>query len=330
MSKTKISIKLNDCTFEIISRNFFNDRDYVKIKSIKGHEARVFYVYSSRIVFGIWKVYYNEDDEYLNTIGSFENLVSNLLCFELQKLIEDNFLNIPIDINMKNEIKRYTNSSLTKNLFDPSRLLQFKDHNTEDSEYIYSEVGVLGELCLNLDIKTDNVNSFLDILEKEEDDENKTVQDHQKLSILKEIKNELLKEFNSFKKSKSQHIYKIEKTYKYDSEKYMLLDGSINKIVIENEDTKYNVYYINYNYNNFGKNIKYTNLKFIIAITPFSENIDQYGVYTSYHDNLYNKLNHIIYDDETFFDETLIDNIRTHSFDNIVFVGNISDFNFKL
>jgi len=137
MSKFKYIIKLNNISFEFISKCYYNDRDYIKVKSIKEHEAKVFYVYSSKILFGLYKIHYDDEDEYLETIESFENITSNLLCFELQRYIFDNIQSIPVDINISNEVKRYKNSKLTRNIFDGNRLQGFLNHEDIMQENIY-------------------------------------------------------------------------------------------------------------------------------------------------------------------------------------------------
>ena len=323
MSKFKYIIKLNNISFEFISKCYYNDRDYIKVKSIKEHEAKVFYVYSSKILFGLYKIHYDDEDEYLETIESFENITSNLLCFELQRYIFENIQSIPVDINISNEVKRYKNSKLTRNIFDGNRLQGFLNHEDIMQENIYLDQDSLLDVCKFLGIK--NI-----ILENIIESSNEIdLKDSDKIELLKDVKNKLVNELSSFNYNNDNILFNYKKEYYNEKQPYLKLDVQIKQRQIIILNKKYNVFYLNYNSDNILLNKKFTDLKYIICIVDVNATIDEYGLYSLYYDNMYNKLSHFIYDDETFFNNDLLDLIRIHSDENLIFVGNLSNFSFK-
>jgi len=236
MSKVKYIIKVQNISFELISKYNYNDREYIKIKSIKDHEAKIFYAFSSKTLFGLWKIYYDRDDEYLESIEFFEDIVSNLLCFELQKYIYDNLSSIPIDINMKNEIKRYKNSKLVRSIFNGTRLNTFFNHEDIMDEYIYSDLNSLVSVSASLGIK----NSIIDQIEKNLDEEIE-MNDNDKINMLKGIKTSLSNEFKKFESlQKDSTIFNYKKEYMNDDQSYMTLNIKLKcrHLLVLNKDRK--------------------------------------------------------------------------------------------
>lgn len=324
MSKLKYITKVQNVSFELISKYNYHEREYVKIKSIKEHEAKIFYVFSSKILFGLWKIYYDGQDEFLESINGFEDIVSNLLCFELQKYIYDNISSIPIDINMKNEIKRYRNSKLVRSIFNGTRLQTFFNHEETIDENIYNDLNSLVAVSSCLGVKNNTIDKIEENLEEEIE-----IDDSEKINLLKSIKRCLTDEFKKFNSlEKDSTIFSYKKEYAHNEQSYMILDIKLKTRQISILNKHLIVYYINYNLENLYSNKKYNDLKYIVAIVDFNYNIDEYGMYLTYYDNLYNKLTHIVYDDETFFDEDLINTIRICPNDNIIFVGHLSNLEF--
>lgn len=324
MSKVKYITKVQNVSFELISKYNYNEREYIKIKSMKDHEAKIFYVFSSKILFGLWKIYYDGEDEFLESIESFEDIVSNLLCFELQKYIYDNLSSIPIDINMKNEIKRYKNSKLVRSIFNGTRLQTFFNHEDIINENIYNDLNSLVAVSSCLGIK----NNIIDRIEQNLDEEIE-IDDTEKIMFLKSIKASLSDEFRKFNYlQKDSTIFNYKKEYTNEEQSYMILNINAKCRQISILNKPLNVYYINYNLENLYSNKKYQDLQYIVAIVDSNYQIDEYGMYVNYYDNLYNKLAHLVYDDETFFDEDLINTIRICPNDNIIFVGHLSNLEF--
>jgi len=324
MSKIKYITKIQNVSFELISKFNYNEREYVKIKSIKEHEAKIFYAFSSKILFGLWKIYYDGQDEFLESIDGFEDVVSNLLCIELQKYIYDNLSSIPIDINMKNEIKRYKNSKLVRSIFNGNRLQTFFNHEDTIDENIYNDLNSLVAVSSCLGVKNNIIDKLEENLEEEVE-----IEDSEKINMLKSIKTCLTDEFKKFTSlQKDCTIFTYKKEYTHYEQSYMILDIKLKLRQISILNKPINVYYINYNLENLYSNKKYNDLKYIVAIVDVNYLVDEYGMYLSYYDNLYNKLGHLVYDDETFFDEDLIDTIRICPDDNIIFVGHLSNLEF--
>lgn len=324
MYRVKYITKIQNISFELVSKYNMNQREYVKIKSIKEHEAKIFYAFSSRILFGLWKIHYDEEDEYLESLESFEG--SNMLCFELQKYIFDNISSIPVDINMKNEIKRYKNSKLVRNIFNGNRLHAFFNHEDVMDEHIYNDVNSLISVSLYLGVKS----NIIDLIENLEDDKDIELKDSDKISLLKGIKTKLSDEFQKFENiQKDSTLFSYRKEYMNENQPYMILniDLKVRYLNILNKNT--NIYYIKYNLENLYSNKKYNDIKYIICIVDSSYQIDEYGLYLDYYDNLYNKLAHLVYDDETFFDDELLDSIRICPTDNILYVGHLSNIEFN-
>ena len=324
MSKLKYIYKIQNTSFEFISKCFYNDRDFIKVKSIRDHEAKVFYVYSSKILFGLFKIHYDNEDEFLEDVDSFEDIVSNLLCFDLQRYIYDNIENIPVDINIKNEVKRYKNPKLTRNIFDGNRLQVFINHEDVMQENMYSEITSLIHVCKYFGIK----NNVIDNIDLSNED-SIVINDSDKIELLKDARNKLISEFSNFNHNHDTVLFKYIKDYHDDDNIYLSMDINVKQRQISILNKKYNVIYLQYNLTNTTNDKKYVDLKYIVGIIDINSSIDEYGMYSLYYDNMYNKLNHFIYDDETYFDEKLLENIRIYPEDNILFVGNLSNFSFK-
>ena len=324
MSKLKYIYKIQNTSFEFISKCIYNDREFIKVKSIRDHEAKVFYVYSSKILFGLFKIHYDNEDEFLEDIDNFEDIISNLLCFDLQRYIYDNIENIPVDINIKNEVKRYKNPKLTRNIFDGNRLQVFINHEDVMQQNMYSEITSLIHVCKYFGIK----NNAIDNIDLSNED-SIVINDSDKIELLKDARNKLILEFSNFNHNHDTILFKYIKDY-YDNDNiYLTMDIHVKQRQISILNKKYNVIYLQYNLNNTTNDKKYVDLKYIVGIIDVDSSIDEYGMYSLYYDNMYNKLNHFIYDDETYFDEKLLENIRIYPEDNILFVGNLSNFSFN-
>jgi len=155
------------------------------------------------------------------------------------------------------------------------------------------------------------------------------LKDSDKIELLKDVKNKLVNELSSFNYNNDNILFNYKKEYYNEKQSYLKLDVQIKQRQIIILNKKYNVFYLNYNSDNILLNKKFTDLKYIICIVDVNATIDEYGLYSLYYDNMYNKLSHFIYDDETFFNNDLLDLIRIHCDENLIFVGNLSNFSFK-
>lgn len=299
---SKLKIASNNIIFEIISKSFYNERNFIKMKSVnKKLEAKIFYIFSSKTTFGLWKQYINDDVE------QSETLVSTLLNFELQKFIFNNFKNIPIDINIKNEIKKYNNTNISAFLNDDNRRKNLLNHQLDDySELIYSDIDIF-------------INTTSEYIEAENNEEDE-INDNTKIMYIKQLRNSLIKEF------KEKFIIlsvDLEFTYRTELDDKINLNCKIYKLILRNNNTNYICYKITYDYINNINNLN--DISFLITFLDKTE-CNEYGLYNYYYDNLYNKLVHFIYDDECFLNNKIIDNFRIDPESNILYVGEYNNF----
>jgi len=292
-----------------LSKSNYNNREFIKLKSINNKlEAKILFIFSSRTTFGLWKLHIS------NEIDQSETLINNLLSFDIQKFLFENYHKIPVDINMKNEIKKYSNTLVDSVVNDRSRVSILNNHPIDDfSEFIYYDINALLSLYSNFtEDKFDNI---------EIDGEDKIVMsENDKIKYIKDLKSYLVENFYNNFKTISKDV-----DFKYDfsfSEK-IKIKATVIRSIVQCELTQYIMYSLVYDFSDGIKEVK--NCNFIFTFLT-NNSCGEYGIYNHYYDNVYNKLVHFVYDDECFLSKDIIDNLRLDENSNILFVGQFNSF----
>ena len=310
---SKIKTTINDITFEIITKCVYNNREFIKLKSInRKNEAKIFYIFNSKTTFGLWKLYCNEDVE------QPETMINTLINMELQRFIYSNYEKIPIDINIKNEIKKYKNTQIAEIITNKDRVETLPEQPVDElSEYLYYDVmtliGILNELT----------NTQYPPIRMNENDE-PIMPESEKISLIKKVKSTLQAHYaKHIKVIEEQPEFEYKSNFDSVCDKQILLCNKIYKLQVLYMNQQYTAYKIVYNFTSEDKQCN--DCVFILTFLK-STLCNEYGLYNTFYNNLYNKLIHFIYDDECFLNEDIIQTFRIEKNSNILYVGDVNDF----